>query len=689
MRGNGITMSAFVDNCGSNCRVASGLITQSKGFMIRLCFLLILFVFLAPANAYASIDDKVAARQYIPVIELKSGDYMIMPSKGQAGFLLDPSRRLRAEDIAQRLDQFTNVSTRHLGYPSVDSGKPNVWFHFRVRNSSDLPGRWIVNFNRPKGTILVEAHRSTQDGEMTKLFECRPNSCTAAKGSPFISGALDLGPNETADVIIGQPHRFSSQSPVTFATPQTFALDLAARDNRIWAMNGIWIAIVAVSLLMGKVIGWRLALAYSAYSAAALLLFGLAEGTLPLIPESLVIPFAEDFLLQFGLIFLILFIRQFLRTSRNFPKLDLIGKLIIALSLANLIPIALGLGTWPRVVTQALIFTTHIVQSIAAFKAARAGWHGAVPVFIGALVIFASAIMDVLNKISPGLLERSQILELSHLAFLIEALLFAVAMVLMVLALQRDRDKALLAQLNTAEEKLRVDRELEASRKRFDRAKADAEHSRQEIQAIGHDLMQPLGALRQALSRRTSPSSEDTSRLEIALELIESIARREGAHTFSDKDNNTSGSERPHETFQIGLVTENVHRMFASDAEASGTAITAVPCSADVHCDPVVLMRIVSNLVSNAMRHANAKHILIGCRRSGEYIRLEVHDDGDGMTADNLQQALSSGKRAKAGEANGLGLAIIQSLCETNDLEFTARSVPGTGSCFGITIPKA
>ncbi|WP_162789553.1 sensor histidine kinase [Altererythrobacter sp. ZODW24] len=682
-------MSAFFAPCPRVHRLNGWLAGQAKNLPIQLWVIIALVAALAHTSALASSGNGATARQTIPIIELKSGDYKLMPAKGQAGFLLDPTRKLQAKDVAQQLDRFTTVTTSHLGFDAVDPRKPNVWFHFRVRNSSDLPGQWIVNFNRPKGTILVEAFRSTQDGELAKLFECRPNSCTAIKGSPFISGALDLAPKETVDVIIGQPHRFSSQSPVTFASPQTFALDLAARDNRIWAMNGIWIAIVVVSLLLGGVIGWRLALAYAAYSAAALLLFGLSEGTMPLIPESMVITFAEDFLLQFGLVFLVIFIRQFLQMRRKFPRLDLVSRTVIVLSLANLIPIMLGLGTWPRLVTQLLIFTTHIIQSIAAFKAARAGWHGAVPVFIGAIVIFASAIMDVSNKIFPGLLERSEVLELGHLAFLVEALLFAVAMVLMVLALQSDRDKALRAQLRTAEEKLRLDRELEVSRKRFDRARADAESSRQEMQAIGHDLMQPLGALRQALSRRASPSSEDTNRLEIALELIESIARREGASKLPSQSDNIAGKKQSREAFPIGLVTENVQRMFASEAETGGMAIIAVPCTTEVHCDPVVLMRIASNLVSNAIRHANAGRILIGCRQSGNHTRLEVHDDGAGMTGEALQQALSSGKRAKAGEANGLGLAIVQSLCETNDLQFVARSTPGAGTCFGITIPKA
>ncbi|MFN2099991.1 sensor histidine kinase [Altererythrobacter sp. MF3-039] len=641
------------------------------------------------AYAQTSASGFDQARQDIPVIELRAGEFMIMPARGEAGFLLDYQRNLTAHDLLGRLDQFTTVTTPNLGYDAIESGRPNIWFHFRVRNAANVPGEWVVNFNRPKGTIEVKAYYLKADGSAASLFRCLPGECTAVSGSPFISGLLQLGAGETTDVLIWQPHRFSSQSPVTFATPQTFALDLAARDNRIWAMNGIWIAIVAVALLMGQVIGWRLALAYSAYSAAALLLFGLAEGTLPLIPERVVIPFAEDFLLQAGLIFLAMFIRQFFRLSKNFPRLDLASRAVIWLSIVNLVPIALGLGTWARVFTQVLIFSTHLIQSIAAIKAARAGWHGAKPVLIGAIVIFASAIMDVSNKVVPGLFQRSEVLEIGHAAFLAEALLFAVAILLMVLALQRERDRALREQLSTAEEKVRLDRELEASKARFEKARKDAENSRQEIEAIGHDLMQPLGALRQALSRRSSSSVSDREKLESALGLIESIARREGAESLSPTGIAGTEADQRDETFHIGLVIENIHRMFCDDAASKGTQIRIVPCSAKVRCDPVALMRIVSNLVSNALEHAQPDKILIGCRSRPGGFRLEVHDDGIGMLSRQLEKTLANGERAEAGAGQGMGLAIVQSLCASNGLDFSAHSASGKGTSFLITVPRA
>ncbi len=626
----------------------------------------------------------------IPVIELGGGDFLIEPARGQASYFLDYSNALEAGDLFTRLDEFTPVATQNLGFDAVQPGEPRVWFHFRVRNPAEVTGDWMVNSGRPLGTIDMSAYRSGADGSAALIFECNARACPPKTVSPFVSGAITLAPGEQVDVLISQEHRFSSQSPIAFASPTAFGIWLADRNAMLWLMNGVWVAIIVMALLMGSVIGWRLSLAYAVYGVIGFAQLGLSEGTVQVIPTGAFLPFAEDFGLQFGLIFTMLFCKEFFQAKQFFPKSNLAMNCIAVISLINLVPIVMGVGTPARIFAQILVICALIVQVSIALRAAKQGQRGSIPVLLGAFVIFAAGIFDQINKLVGGSTDRHFSLDLIHTAFLTESALFAIAIVLKVFALQHDRDLALRQQLASTKESLRLSRDLQNSRLRFDRARRDIEDSKREIAAIGHDLMQPLGALRTAIGQRLHPSEEEESRLNAALSLIEGIARRDSAKEAEGRaPENLEQNTSEEETFPIQILLENTFRMFVEDANAKGITLKLVSCSQIVTCNPVALMRIASNLVVNAIAHSDASNIRIGCRRRGDHISFEVHDDGRGMSADDLEKAMDEGVRGQDSQGSGLGLAIVKNLCDQHGLKFEARSMPGKGTSFAVWVPIA
>jgi len=112
-----------------------------------------------------------------------------------------------------------------------------------------------------------------------------------------------------------------------------------------------------------------------------------------------------------------------------------------------------------------------------------------------------------------------------------------------------------------------------------------------------------------------------------------------------------------------------------------------------VSTDPILLERIVRNLVSNAVRHSGGDHVLVGCRR-GERLSVEVRDSGRGIPAD--QQHLIFEEFYQIGNAErdrtkglGLGLAIVRRLTAMLDIPLTLRSQPGKGSVFTLAVPIA
>jgi CheY-like chemotaxis protein len=127
-------------------------------------------------------------------------------------------------------------------------------------------------------------------------------------------------------------------------------------------------------------------------------------------------------------------------------------------------------------------------------------------------------------------------------------------------------------------------------------------------------------------------------------------------------------------------------------AAARGLALAVVPNRAVVRSDPVLLERILLNLVNNAIRYTRAGRVLVGCRRRNGLLRIEVRDTGIGIAPDKQQMIFEEFSRVadtdQAGEkSTGLGLAIVNRLARLLNHPVAVQSVPGRGSMFVITVP--
>jgi signal transduction histidine kinase len=104
-------------------------------------------------------------------------------------------------------------------------------------------------------------------------------------------------------------------------------------------------------------------------------------------------------------------------------------------------------------------------------------------------------------------------------------------------------------------------------------------------------------------------------------------------------------------------------------------------------------MRIFSNLVSNAVKYTPSGKLLLGVRRLEDAVRVELHDTGLGLTAQDFELACKRGSRLDpaltVGDGKGYGLAIVVELARRHGykLELLDRNSPGTS--IGLTIPRA
>jgi signal transduction histidine kinase len=106
---------------------------------------------------------------------------------------------------------------------------------------------------------------------------------------------------------------------------------------------------------------------------------------------------------------------------------------------------------------------------------------------------------------------------------------------------------------------------------------------------------------------------------------------------------------------------------------------------------PLLLGRILDNLLVNAIRYTPSGSVLLGVRyRAGARV-IEVRDSGPGLAAGQLQRLLQPFQRGEGqgGDGHGLGLHITRSLCEAAGYTLEVRSTPGRGAVFAVVLPLA
>src|SRR5262249_41654849 len=107
--------------------------------------------------------------------------------------------------------------------------------------------------------------------------------------------------------------------------------------------------------------------------------------------------------------------------------------------------------------------------------------------------------------------------------------------------------------------------------------------------------------------------------------------------------------------------------------------------------DPLLLERMLKNLVSNAVRYTERGRIVVGCRRAGRRVRLQVVDTGIGIPPEEQERIFEEYYQLAGASTQGLGLglAIVKSLADLLGHPVNVRSAPGRGSVFSVELDGA
>jgi two-component system, sensor histidine kinase len=215
------------------------------------------------------------------------------------------------------------------------------------------------------------------------------------------------------------------------------------------------------------------------------------------------------------------------------------------------------------------------------------------------------------------------------------------------------------------------------------------------LAAASHDLRQPVHALGLFIGalRRVVMPLEGQRLIE---QIEESTVAMDGLFSaLLDISQLDAGTVEVHrQSFPIGTLLERMCRDHEAEAIAKGLSLAWAPSTAVIDCDPVLLERILRNLVSNAVRYTNHGRVLVGCRRRGATISIQVLDTGPGIPPDQRDRIfqeyyqLGNPERDRT-KGLGLGLAIVRRFAGLLGCKMTLRSRAGHGSCFEVSVPIA
>ncbi|WP_286828837.1 MULTISPECIES: chemotaxis protein CheB [Kordiimonas] len=231
--------------------------------------------------------------------------------------------------------------------------------------------------------------------------------------------------------------------------------------------------------------------------------------------------------------------------------------------------------------------------------------------------------------------------------------------------------------------------ELAAAKRRADQANIAKSRF---LAAASHDLRQPLQTF--ALLQGILSKIVDGDKAQRLLgRLNEALGAMSGMlNALLDINQIEAGTIRVEKVdFSIDELLGQLKDEFAYHTEAQGIGFRFVPCHVMVNSDPRLLEQMIRNLLSNALKYTKSGRVLLGCRRRGSTLSIEVWDTGIGIPSDDLNTIFEEYHQLDNAEHDrsrglGLGLSIVQRLGALLDHPMHVRSELGKGSGFSLEV---
>lgn len=588
------------------------------------------------------------------------------------------------------------------------NGAP-VWAAVRLLNISSDDGRppdiWVLTLSTP---LLVGA-----DAYLVRENGVTENLLTHSFKTAFVpdnyevtalrSGNIALAPSETAILFIRYEFGPVRTASINLETPSDLKVSSLLDAISNTAFYAFSLACLVFFLGFHTAMRNPVGVIYAGVFAVLLFFIAYIDG----LPFRFLYPKNPDWdpLIGNSLLFLIGSL-GFLVASRSLTTPDGETRLSKATALLALLPLVgiAVLNIAPPIVLALYCYGLLIAMFGANFYATlvwrrREGNVHLVAVFVALLCLVgvAAIIYQLLtgHEFAPLPFTRAV-----KFVYVTAGAITITSLTMHVINLRRQHARALVSEVEALGKEAQTARDLLESERNYSRVRDLAALRQRQLATASHDLRQPLASLRMSVDALSEGAGDAgvKERLADAFNYIEALSTNyldetrpekettaEGIHQDGSTEPNSAPNED--ETSALDMIFDTVSQMFTEEAVSKGIKLRVVRSTLTVKSPPLFLMRILSNLVSNAVKYTEKGSVLLGVRRSGCHAHIQVFDTGIGLSQSQISNFMQPYKKGDRSQGEGLGLAICFDVAKQNGLELTVTSEQGRGTCFDLKVP--
>ena len=574
---------------------------------------------------------------------------------------------------------FQEVETPEPDFGYTDS---RVWLRIRAKNVTSDIDDWRV-YVRENFLQYYDVFVLRENGKIEHLesHDLKTKFHERSVDFPELVTSFKFAPGEEITLFVSYWSGGSSHAGLTLESTESFAIIAVNRMSKNYISYGMMVILVFASLFGLIILRLPVFLAYMSYVFVTLLYLMHQDG----VTFQHVWPGWPSFNSYFSIIIGTLFVmatynfaRVFLQTSIYHPRADRFMWVMFWLTPVLTI---IGAVIDPQITKQyifALVFLAILSGTVTGLLAAQTRFKY-VRFYLFAWVLGGIGAAGLMNLRHIFGVEIAQDTEFDsvRVSIVIDALMMGLGIADHYIQVIRARQAATAQNLVDAEQNLFLNNRLYTLEEQYKLASELSISKDQVVRTTIHDLRQPLHALRmniQALRRDGPTQNNPIGRIEQNFEYLEQLIRAQLEDSISDDPSaKNATNQTPDTDLSLNAILTSIHEMFLPDAREKGLKFTFVPTSITTDVNPLVIMRIISNLVSNAIKYTPAGKILMGVRRQNNGLRIEVHDTGAGLSTEQFKIAQAAEVRLHRNQygvgGDGLGLAIANQLASAHDLE--------------------
>lgn len=253
-----------------------------------------------------------------------------------------------------------------------------------------------------------------------------------------------------------------------------------------------------------------------------------------------------------------------------------------------------------------------------------------------------------------------------------------------------ERDLAVRQSIEDAQREAKTAKALWEAEKNYSKARELADTRAQRLATASHDIRQPIAALRTTMASLTQTDAPEVrDQMNIAFDYLNDLAATYIQEGKGEGHFNPAEAERldPKEIISASLIAKTIKRMFQSEAEQKGLVFSVNVTEKDIIADPLKLMRVLSNLTSNAVKHTVRGQVSISGKSDGTDYIFEVVNSAPFPDEFDPNTRLEPYQKGADSEGSGLGLSIVKEIAEQEEFEFELKSRPDGQTSAEIYIP--